>query len=63
MEMPPGRVRAGPGGPGAGRGAGGWGPSDAGSGPLGVRNRVEMAAWAWESGLADPGTSVLRPGR
>jgi hypothetical protein len=24
---------------------------------------VEMAAWAWESGLADPGTSVLRPGR
>jgi DNA-binding NarL/FixJ family response regulator len=29
---------------------------------LGVRNRVEMAAWAWESGLADPGTAVLRPG-
>jgi hypothetical protein len=42
---------------------GGGGPRDAGPGPLGVRNRVEMAAWAWESGLADPGTSVLRPGR
>jgi DNA-binding NarL/FixJ family response regulator len=28
---------------------------------LGVRNRVEMAAWAWESGLADPAAPWLQP--